>query len=351
MMRRVIVSLLVMMAGVWATTAYAQDDDNTLLSPMDLGVGSYTMEGFRYEAQGWNNCGPATLTMGLSYFGYEQNQVPAANWLKPGYEDKNVSPWEMVAYVNTQVGDGTRALYRHGGDFERIKALLNEDFPVIIEAGYDPAGYDWMGHYLLVKGYDDTAQQFITNDSFYGENYAYSYDEIRDKWAHFNNLYIVLYDASRESELMSLLGDDADERVNIQNALAMAQEAARADASDAYAWFNIGTSYTLMGEYEYAAAAYDEARKWGLPWRMLWYQFGPFEAYNAVGRYQDTLDLARQNLNDGGGQYVEETFYYAGVAREALGETQRALDNYGQALSLNANYTAAREARDALSGS
>ncbi|MEM6530427.1 MAG: hypothetical protein AAF653_19160 [Chloroflexota bacterium] len=83
---------------------------------------------------------------------------------------------------------------------------------------------------------------------------------------------------------------------------------------------------------------------------MMWYQFGPFEAYNAVGRYDDTITLAQQNLNDGGGQYVEETYYYAGVAREGMGDTQRALTNYNTALQFNPNFTPAREARDRLAG-
>ena len=33
------------------------------------------------------------------------------------------------------------------------------------------------------------------------------------------------------------------------------------------------------------------------------------------------IDLAQANLNDGGGQYVEETFYYGGLAREGWGRT------------------------------
>jgi tetratricopeptide (TPR) repeat protein len=84
---------------------------------------------------------------------------------------------------------------------------------------------------------------------------------------------------------------------------------------------------------------------------MLWYQFGPFEAYNAVERYNDTIQLAQRNLNDGGGQFVEETFYYAGVAREGLGEAQRATDNYRAALAFNPNFVPARERLNALSGS
>lgn len=355
---RKLTHLGLMMLLLWAGVVAAQDANigaENLVSPMNLLPAQYDLEGFRYEAQGWNNCGPATLTMGLTFFGYEQNQNAAALWLKPDPEDKNVSPWQMAAFVNTQVPGTTRALVRHGGDVMRLKTLVANEFPVIIEAGYDPPPHDlgWMGHYLLVKGYNDNSQQFITHDSYDGANYPYAYTEIEDKWRHFNNLYIVLYDISREQELFALLGDDADPTVNIQNALAKSQREATADwqdgvVNDPWAWFNLGTNYVMLEQYPQAAVAYDQAFSGGLPWRMLWYQFGPFEAYNAVGRYGDTIRLAQTNLNDGGGQFVEETYYYAGVAREGMGEIERAISNYNSALAFNANFTPAREARDRL---
>jgi tetratricopeptide (TPR) repeat protein len=81
---------------------------------------------------------------------------------------------------------------------------------------------------------------------------------------------------------------------------------------------------------------------------MLWYQFGMYEAYDAVGRYDETIALAQRTLNDGGGQYVEESYYYAGIAREGLGDINRAIQNYKQALAFNPNFEPARERRDAL---
>jgi len=36
--------------------------------------------GIRYEAQDWNNCGPTTLTMALSYYGWsETTSTPPPN--------------------------------------------------------------------------------------------------------------------------------------------------------------------------------------------------------------------------------------------------------------------------------
>lgn len=312
----------------------------------------YQLNGIEHIYQGWNNCGPATLTMGLTYFGHSNDQYPAAEWLKPNSEDKNVSPWQMVEYVNTQLPGTTRALERQGGTLELLKLLIANDFPVLIEAGYDPPPHDlgWMGHYLLVIGYDDAAQTLLTHDSYDGPNLAYGYDFIDEFWRQFNRVYIVLYDWSREAELMALLGADADEAQNTINALEAARQEAVANPQDPFAWFNMGTNFTALGMYNEAATAFDQARNvgGGLPWRMLWYQFGPFEAYLAVGRHQDVIALAQANLNDGGGQYVEETYYYGGLARQALGERDRAISNFNGALEFNPNFTPARTARDQL---
>lgn len=313
---------------------------------------AHIIQGATHHAQWWNNCGPATLTSALSVFGYTNDQGRAANWLKPNREDKNVSPWQMVKFVNTQVPElPVYALKRYGGDLQTLKTLIARNFPVIIEIGYDPveANQGWMGHYLFAKGYDDSVGVFVTNDSYLGENRQYTYAHIQRYWQHFNYVYIVLYEGRREAELLELLGDNADERQNLINALQIAANEAAADRENAFAWFNIGSNLNMLEEHPRAAQAFDQAFSLGLPWRMLWYQFGPFETYNAVGRYADTIKYAQQNLNDGGGQYVEETFYYAGVAREGLGEIQRAIDNYRGALSFNPNFTPAQEALNRLS--
>lgn len=317
---------------------------------------NYQLTGFLHIPQHWNNCGPATLTMGLTYFGFEADQKPAANWLKPTSEDGNVSPWQMVEYVNTQIAGTVRALVRVGGDLTLLKTLIASNFPVIIEAGYDPEPerLGWMGHYLLMTGYDDAAQQFNTHDSYLGPNRKYSYDHVDRFWMHFNNTYIVLYKFEREQELLTLLGTNADPTQNALNALELNRQRALNNPNDAFAWFNMGSNYVALASvdpaaYTYAETAFDQARSLGLPWRMLWYQFGPYEAYLAVGRYQDVIELARLQLQESGtSQYIEETYYYAGRAREGLGEPDRALANYQQALFLDPNFTPAREARDRL---
>lgn len=343
--------LLLILVLLPAAAALAQDTPTeTPLPP------AYSLTGIQHIPQMWNNCGPATLTMGLTYFGYAADQKIAAGWLKPNSNDGNVSPWQIVEYVNTQLPGSTRALTRAGGDEQLLKTLLANNFPVMIESGYDPEPerLGWMGHYLLLVAYDDNLGAFNSYDSYLGPNVSYTYDHVNEFWAHFNRTYIVLYDISREDQVMALLGDNADPQQNALNALEMARNDALADSGNKFAWFNIGTNYVALAAYdpqayEYAAAAYDEARKLLLPYRITWYEFGMFEAYNAVGRYQEVIDLARTTLDQGGtAEQIEEIYYYAGIAREALGERDRALVNFNTAIEKNPNFTPALTARDEL---
>ncbi|MDX2162298.1 MAG: C39 family peptidase [bacterium] len=347
MKRMIGIGLVLFAALLLAAPALAQDSVSAPASR----PASYALNGVTHIYQDWNNCGPATLTMALTYFGIPADQYPAAAYLKPNYEDKNVSPWQLVEYVNTQLPGTLRAIERQGGTVDGLKNLIAAQFPVLVEAGYDPATDDqgWMGHYLFVSGYDDGRGVFITQDSFEGANVAYEYAYLDEYWRHFNRLYIVIYDVRREAELFALLGEDADERENTINALEAARAEAIADRGDPWAWFNMGTNFTRLEMYPEAATAYDQARNLGLPFRMAWYQFGWYEAYLQMGRYDDVIALAGATLNDGGGQYVEETYYYAALAREAMGERARAIDNLNAVIAFNPNFTAARTLRDQLS--
>ncbi|MFC1959943.1 C39 family peptidase [Chloroflexota bacterium] len=324
-----------------------ENDENTTALPV-----TFQLSGLQHEYQGWNNCGPATLTTALSFFGWTDDQYTAAHWLKPDPEDKNVSAEQMAAFVNTFTD--VKALVRYGGDLTLLRQLVAHEFPVIIAAGYEPDGYDWMGHYLLVTGYDDDTDMILTQDSFLGPDTSYPQTEIDYFWRHFNRIFIVLYPPEREEELFNLLGEDADAQINATRALETARQEAIANSIDPFAWFNMGTSYTLLGKYEEATIAFEQARNVGegLPWRMLWYQFGPFEAYYQTGRTAELIDLVQFNLatTANGIHPIEETYYYAGLARAALGEQERAIVNLQQAITINPNFAPAVEALADIAG-
>jgi len=304
-----------------------------------------------HQRQTWNNCGPANTTMALSYFGWKEDQTIAAAVLKPGgQEDKNVSPSEIVDYIEKETG--VRALYRVGGDIELLRALVAARFPVIIETGYSPEGYDWIGHYRTLAGYQHNTRQFLLYDSYLGSDesngiISQSYEDLDEHWRHFNRVYIVVYEPAREERVYAILGERLSENRSAELALETALAELRTQPTLGIAWFNAGASLTLLGDYEEAVSYFDEARRHGIPWRMTWYRFTPYEAYHAVGRFADLNALLASSLN-AGGEYVEETYYWRGRLRESEGNRNDARYNYRTALIRNPNFEAARRALESL---
>ncbi len=294
----------------------------------------------KQEYQGWNNCGPATLSMNLSVFGWKGNQYEAAKFLKPDQEDKNVSPDQMVAYARSV---GFQALQRVNGTPDLLKAFLRQGLPVLIEKGFEPeADLGWMGHYELIVGFNDLKHEFIAMDSYLGPYQAVPYGDLDRYWRQFNRTYLVIYPDSQADTVAQLLGDQLDEATMWADALAVAQAEAAAAPADAFAWFNLGTNYVALNDLASAATAYDHARQIGLPWRMTWYQFGLFDAYLAVGRYDDVLALADATLKVT--PNIEEMYYYKGLALKAQGNLSGARSQLELAVKRNANFEPAKTA-------
>jgi tetratricopeptide (TPR) repeat protein len=303
--------------------------------------------------------------MGLTYFGlpftHNSDQEAARKYLKPDMEDQNVSPWQMVDYVNLQMSQSynVRALARYGGDFEMIRLLLANDFPVIIEKGFEEESngeaLGWMGHYLLLMGYDNTQQIFYTYDSYLGtkkgEGREEAYDHIAHYWRHFNQLFIVLYAPEREAQVQAILGDLWDEQAGYARAKTLAQQEAATNPSDYWAWFNLGEAAVGLGEYQVAAVAFDQAinQIGGLPRRLMWYRHGPFEAFYQTGQFNTVLELTW--LLEQVTPYIEESNYYEGLVYAAQGNRDAAINRFNQVLEFNPNfYPAAQALEQVLSG-
>lgn len=290
----------------------------------------------RYERQGWNNCGPATLAMALSFWGWKGDQYKIAPFTKPNAQDKNVMPYEMTDYVNSETE--LRSLSRSAGDLALLKQLIASGFPVIIEKGFEGPKFDgWMGHYELITGYDDGKQQVTAQDSYMGPDLVLSYSAIESYWRAFDGTYIIVYPADLESEVIALLGQQADEKYNRQYAYQKAVDEipALSGRDQFFALFNKGTSLVALLDYQEAASAYDQAfalypsiPEKERPWRMMWYQTGPYWAYYYTGRNQDVIDLATKTLDNMSEPILEESFYWRGLAYEALGDQANAIQDY-----------------------
>jgi tetratricopeptide (TPR) repeat protein len=300
------------------------------------------LSGITHQWQTWNNCGPATVTMNMSYFGHAEMQADAASFLKPNRDDKNVSPHELAAY--TRSSTGLQALVRRGGSLEQMKLLLSNNLPVLAGTWLVHDG-DGLGHYRLLVGYDDATGQFDTYDSLNGPNYKVTYEQFEADWRVFNRLYVLIFPPEQEPTVRAILGEAVDDIAMYESILAAAQAELAANPDDAIAYFNQGDALTYLKRYEEATASFDKARQLGLHWRRLWYQFTPFEAYYAVGRYQDVLDLTGATLKSAGG--LEEAYYYHGLALHATGQPG-AEEDFQAALDYNPNFTPAAEALNQL---
>lgn len=312
--------------------------------------------------QSFNNCGPANLTQVLNWYGDETSQAQAAAYLKPNAEDRNVSPWQLSDYVNSFTE--LRSTVHSGGDMEMLKRFVAAGLPVVIEKGYEPdtsSSQGWFGHYLTVFGYDEKEQVFHSMDSYLKVDEKIgridSYEDIEYYWQHFNYNFYVVYEPEREAEVFTILGEEMLQPLKMwEESAKKAQEEVRRDPENSFAWFNLGTSLTRLGEltgttefYENGAAAFDQARTIGLPPRMLWYEFRPYLAYMKVGRYDDMIAIADTILATQGGQNVEETFLYKGHALLFQGDVSGAITAYKRALELNENFYPAEIALESLS--
>ena len=298
-----------------------------------------------WEKQDWNNCGPATLAIGLKYFGWDGDQYSISDLVKPDRGDRNVNIDELVYFVNNRAGWLT-ADFRVNGTMEILKRFIAAGYPVVVEKGYiiesDGPDAGWAGHYLLLTGYDDTDELFIAQDSFIGPDQEVTYTALDEGWRAFNRAYLYFYPADRPPDLESILGEDVDPDKNREMALEVTQTEIEADSTEPLAWFNLGSNLLYFERYRQAANAFDSALGIGLPWRFTRYQFGPYIAYFNQGREEDVIELADATLHRT--SKAEESMLWRGWARYRLGDVNGAIEDFRAALTVNPNYLDAQYA-------
>ncbi len=319
-----------------------------------------TLDGVRYEDQHnrWNYCGPANLSMALTYWGWDGNRDVVGTYVKPSDKDKNVLPSEMEDFVRTQTP--LNMLIRQGGTIELLQRLMAAGFPVLVEKGYYEVDYTgtlgWLGHYQFVTGYDTAIDSLLVQDTYIkdGKDHLMTHDEFLEGWISFNYLFMVAYPPELESELLETLGPWADPGWAAQHALdtALVQTQSETGLNEFFAWFNLGTSHVALQQYVDAAFAYDQAFSVYAnlqqddvmrPYRIMWYQTGPYWAYYYSGRYSDVINLANTTLLETISEPVlEESFYWRGLAYEGLGNMDQAVSDWRTALQLHPDWDPAR---------
>ncbi len=311
----------------------------------------------RHEYQRLNNCGPVTIGMALNRWGSTLTQYDIAPKLKPSKGDVNVSPDELAAYARSQ---GMDVHLARGGDRAMLRGLLAAGFPVIVETWFITHDSGGMGHYRLLTGYDDSAQQFSALDSYLGP-LKMGYAKFDDLWRAFGRTFLVVTPPEQTAQMRELLGTRADPAAAKAETLRVA-EAEATRLGDALSYLNVGQARLELGDAPGAARAFDQARAarpdlsldptrpgWvqgGLAWRALWYEFGPMEAYTRTGQYGKVLQLTGAVLRSV--PTHEEAQYWRARALTGLGRTAEARAAYREALRLRPDFAQAKVALGSL---
>ena len=315
---------------------------------------SVQLQGVIQEYQRFNSCGPANLALAMRYWGWVGDQLDIEKVVKPRLEDRNVTIPEMLVYVQNETS--LTGQIRYNGTVSLLKKFIAAGFPVLIERGYVNRDDGWMGHYGVVDGYDDSVVMGGQYDNVLGTpGYAgavhipdtvngyiwVKYDILQQGWDEFSGTYLVVFPPEEREIVLGLLGPDADPEHNLNTTLEkFRQRSETAELSEQYfAYYSLGELLVMKRDYVAAAEAFDNAfavYNWlpvdHRPWRMLWYQVGPYEAYYYTGRYKAVISLTFKTITDASKPALPETFLWSGRANVALGNTNSAIWDFKRAL-------------------
>ena len=309
----------------------------------------------------WNYCGPSSLAMVLSFWGWQGTREDIGKVVKGDPADYNVSPEELAYYVTTQTN--LNAIWRVGGDINLLKEFIANGFPVVVEKGVFfqdsfVGGITWMGHYNVIVGYDDILQQIIVMDPYIGGidnpqegiNFRISYSDFTSEWRSFDYIFMVAYPFDRGNDLFSILGDRADVKNYYTMALAQADAETRTQSGldQFFAWYNLGTNQVGLQDYASATdsynrafSTYDSLPENLRPFRVLWFEIGPYQAYYQTGHYDWVVTYSTHAIDFAsslGRPLIEESFYWRAMAEVKLGQVDAALRDLRESLKYHPGY-------------
>jgi tetratricopeptide (TPR) repeat protein len=308
---------------------------------------AYTIPGGMHVYQTFNNCGPASLSMALSYYGVNQTQEQLGQLLRPyqvahgNNDDKSVILPELADHATTY---GFTSYHRPSGTIDILQKFIAHDIPVITRTLTHPD--EDIGHYRVVKGYDQSRQVLIQDDSLQGKNLTYTYNTFNILWQQFNYEYLVLVLPEKQSLAEAILGPHLD----LQTAWIQAQQTAEAQLQDnpdhLYARFNLAIALYHLNDYQQSVTEYQKIAD-HLPARTLWYQIEPILAHHQLGHYDQVFTITDKILNNGN-RASSELYYLRGQIYQQQQNLPAARAEFEQAITYHSHYQPAIQALAAL---
>lgn len=298
---------------------------------------SKILTGGNHVFQTFNNCGPAALSMTLSYYGIFVSQEVLGDEIRPYQiaggvnDDKSATLYELARKGQEY---GFAAYHRPGGDVNLISHFLANDIPVITRT-LTAVGED-IGHFRVIKGYDEHRRVVIQDDSLQGKDLEYSYDEFRNLWAAFSYEYLVLIPKEKVERAELIMGENLDEETAWKNALKASERQILTDPNDIYAKFNKHVALYNLGQYSEAIKIYEQIES-SLPPRTLWYQIEPIVAYQKLGMYGKVLEMTDKLIwNEN--RAFSEVYQIRAEIYESQGNSELAKENFDKTIFYNKNF-------------
>lgn len=282
--------------------------------------------------------------MTLRFYGINVNQTELGQALRPyqvangDNDDKSVTLDELAEKAKEY---GLIPFRRPNGNIEKIKLFITYDIPVIAKT-WTKVDED-IGHYRVVKGYDDSDGEIIQDDSLQNKNLRFSYSEFNAMWKKFNYEYLVLVPQDKKEIAEKILGEDADFKKAWQNAVNHTQDELQKDPDDIYARFNLSVAFYNVGNFKQSVEEFEKVEN-SLPFRTLWYQIEPIQAYYRLGNYDRVFAITDKILNTFNRAF-SELYILRGNIYLKQGDKQAAKTEFEKAILYNQNL---KEAQDAL---
>lgn len=325
-------------------SAVTQNTSDTKLPELPK---SKTLTNDYHIFQSYNNCGPAALSMTLSYYGISVSQEELGVALRPyqiasgDNDDKSVTLEELAQKAEEY---DLIAYHRPNGNPELIKHFINNDIPVITRTWLEDN--DDIGHYRIIKGFDETLQEFIQDDSYQGKNLHYSYEKFNRLWEKYNYEYLVLVPKDKQHVAEKILGEDKDKKIAWKNAVQLSQKQLAEDPNNIYAKFNLSVALYHVGDFENSVKEFEQIES-QLPFRTLWYQTEPIEAYYKLGSYDRVFTITENILNNQNRAF-SELYLLRGEIHKKQGNIEAARNEFANAIFYNENFKDAQNAVNSL---
>lgn len=286
--------------------------------------------------QSFNNCGPASLSMALRFYGINVSQGELGQALRPyqvaggDNDDKSVTLEELAEKSKEY---GFVPFHRPMGNEEVVKQFIASGMPVITRTWLTAT--DDIGHYRVIKGYDEASGTYIQDDSLQNKNLSYTYAEFNEIWKKFNYEYLILVPQEKVELVNQILGENVDEKVAWQSAVENSLDQLSANPNDIDAGFNLSVAYYNIGEYQKSTEEFEKVENL-LPFRTLWYQIEPIKAYYELGNYDRVIQITDRVLGYHNRAF-SELYMLRGKIYQEQGQTELARQEFQNAVFYNQN--------------